>query len=288
MLVNLKKLSCCEIHRNLTVRPLNGSHINSWEVKAIQSDDDLSQQSVDSVLQNHGSHDGEKEGRIVDMEKKEEQKSEEDSSSNDSFDEMDGSKEEICEDEQEKAKKLRMRYLVLKAILESEFAYMNSLDELRKIKRLLQNVAFGTHTLISLEDVTTIFYKVEDIYKHHQGFVQDLQNKLQNWSDEQQIGKTFKVLVLYFPICSQENSEFQEIVKETLLGLEKASLEEILFKPVQRIQKNTLVLHDLLKYTPRDHLDYEELEKALTLSEYNLKDFGISSITLQNWKTSTI
>lgn len=46
---------------------------------------------------------------------------------------MDGSKEEICEDEQEKAKKLRMRYLVLKAILESEFAYMNSLDELRKV-----------------------------------------------------------------------------------------------------------------------------------------------------------
>lgn len=54
------------------------------------------------------------------------------------------------------------------------------------------------------------------------------------------------------------------------------SLEDLLHKPVQRVQKNCLSLQDLIKYTPHDHPDHKTLTEALHLiqnflNEYNLE-----------------
>ncbi|VTJ54512.1 Hypothetical predicted protein [Marmota monax] len=49
-----------------------------------------------------------------------------------------------------------------------------------------------------------------------------------------------------------------------LPGSSRASL---LYKPIDRVTRSTLVLHDLLKHTPVDHPDYPLLQDALRISQ---------------------
>jgi hypothetical protein len=44
-------------------------------------------------------------------------------------------------------------------------------------------------------------------------------------------------------------------------------LESIIIKPVQRLPKYILLFKDLLKNTMDNHLDYENIKKALKLFE---------------------
>lgn len=78
--------------------------------------------------------------------------------------------------------------------------------------------------------------------------------------------------------CSASNSQFAEITKniicKTLSG-QSISLEDLLHKPVARVQKNALVLHDLLKYTPSTHPDYGCLSEALQLTQVFLDQFNM-------------
>ena len=50
---------------------------------------------------------------------------------------------------------------------------------------------------ISMEDITTIFYMMDQIYQKHKEFVDSLKEKVENWSDEQTIGESFKLMVQY-------------------------------------------------------------------------------------------
>lgn len=52
-----------------------------------------------------------------------------------------------------------------------------------------------TPGVIALQDVTTIFYKMDDFHHIHKEFVDDLEDKLRHWSDEQQIAEPVKKLV---------------------------------------------------------------------------------------------
>jgi active breakpoint cluster region-related protein len=56
---------------------------------------------------------------------------------------------------------------------------------------------------------------------------------------------------------------------------QKASLEDLLHKPVARIQKNALVLNDLIKYTPEHHPDYQTLGEALAMNQSFLDEFNM-------------
>lgn len=49
--------------------------------------------------------------------------------------------------------------------------------------------------MLPLEDLSTIFYKIEDIKQYHQTFVDQLEEKVDTWSDDQEIGHIFKELV---------------------------------------------------------------------------------------------
>uniref|UniRef100_K1Q4J2 Active breakpoint cluster region-related protein n=1 Tax=Magallana gigas TaxID=29159 RepID=K1Q4J2_MAGGI len=167
---------------------------------------------------------------------------------------------------------------------------------MRKIllKRKIQNQITNLREtpVCSMEDVTTMFYQVEEIHVQHSNFVSKLQAKVDAWSDTQKVGDTFKELIVYFPMymkyvnhtheaaeciqkCSNSNEEFRKLVTAVRLTLGgQHSLQELLFTPVQRLQRNTLVIHDLLKYTPEDHEDYKVLMKTLDLADHNLKNFA--------------
>lgn len=52
-------------------------------------------------------------------------------------------------------------------------------------------------------------------------------------------------------------------------------LEELLHKPVARVQKNALVLHDLLKHCSPTHPTHHSLSEALNLTQNFLDQFNM-------------
>ena len=69
---------------------------------------------------------------------------------------------------------------------------------------------------------------------------------------------------------------FQSIKISSLKG-QSTTLDELLHKPVARVQKNALVLHDLLKYTNEDLDDYKSLKTALKMTQCFLNDLNIAA-----------
>lgn len=55
---------------------------------------------------------------------------------------------------------------------------------------------------ITMEDITTIFYMMDQIYQKHKEFVDSLKVKVEHWSDEQTIGESFKIMVCFISTLS--------------------------------------------------------------------------------------
>jgi hypothetical protein len=55
------------------------------------------------------------------------------------------------------------------------------------------------------------------------------------------------------------------------------TITELLHKPVARVQKNALVLHDLLKYTVVTSEDFKSLTSALKMTQSFLNDLNIAA-----------
>lgn len=201
-----------------------------------------------------------------------------------SYDETDSAREGM----------LKMRQLLVKGVLDSEKVYLDILTVLINYKKLLETNSASTQPVISREDVDIIFSNIETIYRIHSEFVTSLEPKVKDWHHEESIGEIFKIMISKFidfgnyltnykqavstiHRCSQDNEQFQELAQKIVVTStvkESSSLEDALFKPVQRVQRNTLVLHDLIKYTPQDHPDHEALQKALKLSQHILETFA--------------
>lgn len=66
-----------------------------------------------------------------------------------------------------------------------------------QLKRKIQNQITNRKEtpMCLMEDVTTMFYQVEEIHVQHGNFVEKLQAKVDTWSDTQKVGDTFKELV---------------------------------------------------------------------------------------------
>uniref|UniRef100_A0A3Q2C6W7 BCR activator of RhoGEF and GTPase n=1 Tax=Cyprinodon variegatus TaxID=28743 RepID=A0A3Q2C6W7_CYPVA len=77
--------------------------------------------------------------------------------------------------------------------------------------------------------------------------------------------------------CCQANSQFAEISEVRKRGIPLSPSDQIrweictwltlLYKPVDRVTRSTLVLHDLLKHTPTSHPDHPLLQDALRISQ---------------------
>ncbi|TRY60438.1 hypothetical protein DNTS_028885, partial [Danionella cerebrum] len=75
--------------------------------------------------------------------------------------------------------------------------------------------------------------------------------------------------------CCQANTQFAEISEVKPTGVLKS--QALLYKPVDRVTRSTLVLHDLLKHTPSSHPDYPLLQDALRISQNFLSSINEES-----------
>ncbi|XP_014825472.1 PREDICTED: breakpoint cluster region protein-like, partial [Poecilia mexicana] len=188
-------------------------------------------------------------------------------------------------------KGLEMRKWVLSGILATEEAYLSHLEALLLPMKPLKAAATTSQPVLTVAQIETIFFKVPELYEIHKEFYDGLLPRVQQWSHHQRVGDLFQKLASQLGVyrafldnyelavetaekCCQANSQFAEISENLKVrspkdckDTAKNSLEALLYKPVDRVTRSTLVLHDLLKHTPTSHPDHPLLQDALRISQ---------------------
>uniref|UniRef100_A0A8C8MHD0 Breakpoint cluster region protein n=1 Tax=Oncorhynchus tshawytscha TaxID=74940 RepID=A0A8C8MHD0_ONCTS len=210
-----------------------------------------------------------------------------------------GSLESSKSTELDLEKGLEMRKWVLSGILASEETYLSHLEALLLPMKPLKAAATTSQPVLTIPQIETIFFKVPELYEVHKEFYDGLLPRVQQWSHHQRVGDLFQkqasqlgvyrafvdnyeVAVETAEKCCQANTQFAEI-SEYLTGVmsycsdlgcnvihaavSPFSLKALLYKPVDRVTRSTLVLHDLLKHTPCSHPDHPLLQDALRISQ---------------------
>ncbi|XP_061553570.1 breakpoint cluster region protein isoform X2 [Phycodurus eques] len=199
-------------------------------------------------------------------------------------------------------KGLEMRKWVLSGILASEETYLSHLEALLLPMKPLKAAATTSQPVLSVSQIETIFFKVPELYEIHKEFYDGLLPRVQQWSHHQRVGDLFQKLASQLGVyrafvdnyelavetaekCCQANTQFAEISenlkvrspKDCKEPTAKNSLEALLYKPVDRVTRSTLVLHDLLKHTPTSHPDHPLLQDALRISQNFLSSINEES-----------
>uniref|UniRef100_A0A452T1H3 BCR activator of RhoGEF and GTPase n=1 Tax=Ursus maritimus TaxID=29073 RepID=A0A452T1H3_URSMA len=188
-------------------------------------------------------------------------------------------------------KGLEMRKWVLSGILASEETYLSHLEALLLPMKPLKAAATTSQPVLTSQQIETIFFKVPELYEIHKEFYDGLFPRVQQWSHQQRVGDLFQKLASQLGVyrafvdnygvametaekCCQANTQFAEIseVLVTLFIQVHPSTSPrwdvaLLYKPVDRVTRSTLVLHDLLKHTPSSHPDHPLLQDALRISQ---------------------
>uniref|UniRef100_A0A3Q1GW38 BCR activator of RhoGEF and GTPase n=1 Tax=Acanthochromis polyacanthus TaxID=80966 RepID=A0A3Q1GW38_9TELE len=203
-----------------------------------------------------------------------------------------GSLESTLSVELDQEKGLEMRKWVLSGILASEETYLSHLEALLIPMKPLRAAATTSQPMLTIQQIETIFFKVPELHEIHKDFYDALLPRVQDWSHQQCVGDLFQKLASQLGVyrafvdnykvavetadkCCQANAQFAEIsenlkvksTKDCKDQSAKNSLETLLYKPVDRVTRSTLVLHDLLKHTPSSHPDYPLLQDALRISQ---------------------
>lgn len=148
--------------------------------------------------------------------------------------------------------------------------------------------------VITKEEFQTMFFKIEELYIAHTNFLKELERSVMH-EGSLQIGEIVKKIIseinLYGAFlhnygraidtvkkCGASNQQFKEIVSNIVLNStneQSLSLEDLLHKPVARVQKNALVLQDLIDQTPENHPDHLPLKQAQTIMQKFLSEFNV-------------
>lgn len=167
-------------------------------------------------------------------------------------------------------------------------------------KKAIHSTLGTSKPVINEEEEKTIFFKIEELYETHSAFLSDLKTAVAHEGGDVLIGEIFKRLADMFNLysaflhnynqaietvkkCSANNPQFKEIVSTIVLNLQteqSLTLEDLLHKPVARVQINALVFNDLLNETPANHPDHQPLRQAHKIIHMFLKQFNVVDQTV--------
>lgn len=157
--------------------------------------------------------------------------------------------------------------------------------------------------------VKPIFGNIETILGINQDLLKQLEGLIPNWDDTVCLGSVFlstapflKMYTVYSnqyneglkllnQLMEEQGAFFEEIEK---INAERMSvnpvalrLEHLLIMPIQRVPRYNLLLTDLIKKTPPDHPDFEDLNKALLIMKDVATHINKSVETHENLKKIT-
>ncbi|XP_058977626.1 active breakpoint cluster region-related protein isoform X2 [Musca domestica] len=184
---------------------------------------------------------------------------------------------------------------ILNIIIQSETIYVACLNTMIQYKKAIHATLGTSQPVIKEEEENTIFFMIEKLYDSHSIFLSDLKTLVAHEGGDVLIGETFKRLAemvdLYSAFlhnynqaietvkkCSANNPQFKKIVSTIVLNLQteqSLTLEDLLHKPVARVQINALVFNDLLECTPPNHPDHHPLKHAHDTIHKFLKQFNV-------------
>uniref|UniRef100_A0AAR2JTW3 Active breakpoint cluster region-related protein n=1 Tax=Pygocentrus nattereri TaxID=42514 RepID=A0AAR2JTW3_PYGNA len=154
-------------------------------------------------------------------------------------------------------KGLEMKKLVLSGFMASEEIYINQLEALLLPMRPLKATATTSKPVLTMEQIETIFYKIQDIYEIHKEFYDALFPNIQQWDDKVTVGHLFQKLASQLGVykafvdnykvaletvekCSQANSQFQKISEAKPSTIYKKHPDFALLQDALRISQNFL------------------------------------------------
>ncbi|XP_019620568.1 PREDICTED: LOW QUALITY PROTEIN: active breakpoint cluster region-related protein-like [Branchiostoma belcheri] len=199
----------------------------------------------------------------------------------------------------------RMRKLVMEGVLDTESVYLSCLVVLLKYKKIFEVSGTTSQPVLCAEDCALIFYKVRELHNIHNDFHKGLQPKVRNYTPQQEVGDSFKLLVSQLPAyedylknyeralqtidrCRRSNEQFNSVAASVKNGDNHQTLEGLIVRPVERVTRITLVLQDLLKHTPVSHPDHTSLKESLETSQAFLDKINKSAFSAQGDKTDGI
>uniref|UniRef100_A0A8C1F7U3 Active breakpoint cluster region-related protein n=1 Tax=Cyprinus carpio carpio TaxID=630221 RepID=A0A8C1F7U3_CYPCA len=176
-------------------------------------------------------------------------------------------------------KGLEMRKLVLSGFLASEEIYINQLEALLLPMKPLKATATTSKPVLTVEQIETIFFMIQDIFVIHKEFYDALSPNIQQWDEKITVGHLFQKLASQLGVykafvdnykvavgtvekCSQANSQFQKISENLKVKGPKESKDCTTTSTMEGKS-----VSDLLKHTPKDHPDFPLLQDALRISQ---------------------
>jgi len=186
------------------------------------------------------------------------------------------------EDLAKRERLLKQRSNVLKEIYQTEKNYVAILEMVHSefIIPLKQAINDGEPILTDAE-LRVIFPSWEVIKNYNTLFLSQLKERIDTWEDTQCVGDLFIEICLWLKSYSSYINSFDaaaqalaEANKQSAFkaflntprskkALKRQDLTSFLITPVQRLPRYVLLLKEMVKCTPKDHADYNALQKAL-------------------------
>ncbi|XP_047438370.1 rho guanine nucleotide exchange factor 10-like protein isoform X2 [Mugil cephalus] len=176
-----------------------------------------------------------------------------------------------------------VRRHILSSIIQSERSYLESL------RRILQEyhrpLMEAEPRILSPRKIRPIFYRIREITQCHSMFQIALASRVAEWDSSEKIGDLFvasfsksmvldvysdyvnnftNAMALIKKACMSKPAFLEFLKKKQASSVDRITLYGLMVKPIQRFPQFILLLQDMLKNTPKGHVDRLPLQLALT------------------------
>ncbi|KAL0274685.1 UNVERIFIED_CONTAM: hypothetical protein PYX00_002753 [Menopon gallinae] len=155
-----------------------------------------------------------------------------------------------------------MKKKIIDSIIESEIVYIECLNVLLQYMKALKATLSTSQPVISEDELNTVFFKIPELHAMHTAFLDGLRNHPPYGPHFQKLAENLKDYGAFLhnygratdtvkrrcQNCQQFAEITSEIKLKSLQG-QVLSLEDLLHKPVARVQKNALVLDVRIVYS---------------------------------------
>ncbi|XP_041639947.1 rho guanine nucleotide exchange factor 10-like protein isoform X5 [Cheilinus undulatus] len=176
-----------------------------------------------------------------------------------------------------------VRRHILGSIIQSERSYLESLR--RIMQEYHRPLMEADPRILSPKKIRPIFYRVREITQCHSMFQIALASRVAEWDSCEKIGDLFvasfsksmvldvysdyvnnftNAMALIKKACMSKPAFLEFLKKKQASSLDRITLYGLMVKPIQRFPQFILLLQDMLKNTPKGHVDRLPLQLALT------------------------
>ncbi|XP_029287640.1 rho guanine nucleotide exchange factor 10-like protein isoform X2 [Cottoperca gobio] len=176
-----------------------------------------------------------------------------------------------------------VRRHILGSIIQSERSYLESLR--RIVQEYQRPLMEADPRILSPRKIRPIFYRMREITQCHSMFQIALASRVAEWDSSEKIGDLFvasfsksmvldvyseyvnnftNAMALIKKACVSKPAFLEFLKKKQASSVDRITLYGLMVKPIQRFPQFILLLQDMLKNTPKGHVDRLPLQLALT------------------------